>query len=251
MKIAAQDTQVKVTTEAALRAVAATRQAVAGLQGADCRLDPGMALASPTEFDACLLVLPGGLMRAEHGETGVGNDLAESLLVLGRMKAPVERRLPNAPGQAVLQSTRLLDDHVAVVGVAGHQIGVGDEAGPVLVEEQLTPELDRLGRLATLGELGVGLKDAEPFLPVWDLLALQHAATSGVADVPRSLEKHRQFVVQGLRFEGECPRVFRRDSQFVGAIQDGLGEIQELAVEGLQPLLIAGSFAGSDTSRRC
>ena len=87
MKITTQHAQMKVTAEAVLRTVTATRQAVAGLQRADRRFDARMTLACLMELDRCVFVLLGSLTRAWHGKTGVGDHLSELLLVLRGVKA--------------------------------------------------------------------------------------------------------------------------------------------------------------------
>jgi len=200
MKITTQHAQLQVSAEAAFGAVAASPQAVARLEGGDRRLDARVTLACLAEFDACGFGLLGGLVTSGHGQTGVLDDLGQPTLVLGRVKAPVEGRPANASSQTLLHAACLVDDHVAVVGVAGEEVGMGDEPRPVLVDEQLTPELHRLGRLAPLVKLRVRLEDAEELLGVGDLLPLQHASPGGAAHLPRSLEEHGQFDVQSEDF---------------------------------------------------
>jgi len=116
MKITAQHAEVKVTVETALRAVAATHQPIAGLQGTNRRFHARMALACLMEFDRGFFVFLGSLTRAGHRKTGAANDPSEFLLVLRRVETPVERRAANAAAQATLQLSCLLDDHILVVG---------------------------------------------------------------------------------------------------------------------------------------
>ena len=55
------------------------------------------------------------------GEGHPSIDLGQFALVLGGVKAPVEGCPADASSQTLLQAARLVDDHVAVVDIAGEE----------------------------------------------------------------------------------------------------------------------------------
>jgi hypothetical protein len=183
-------------------------------------------------------------MDSGHGQARLGDNPGQLALVLRRMKTPVEGRPPNALLQTPLQQTRLLDDHVAIVLIARQEIGVRDEAGAIFVDQHLTSELDRLGGLASFVQLGVQLEDAEEFLAVGHLFALQHPAAGRAADVQGPFLKGFQFGVQREDFRaGASFNVF---SQLSGPVDDRFGQADQFPVRTLQSSLVAGSLAGGD-----
>ena len=152
MKVTPQHAQLQITRESLLRPIAATGHAVTRLQAVDRRFNPRMSLASAAKLDRGLGLLRGGLPDARLGQARVRNEQVQLALVLRRMKTPIERSPLNAAVQTPLQVPRLLDHHVAIVGIARHQIGLRDEARPVLVDQHLASKLHRLAGFAAQGQ---------------------------------------------------------------------------------------------------
>src|SRR5262249_2404373 len=91
LEIAPQDTQGYITFEAALAAVAAAFLTVAGLQGADRRLDARMMLSRLPKSHGSLLFLLTTLRGAFAGNTRRPHDRRQFSLVLRGVEGAVER----------------------------------------------------------------------------------------------------------------------------------------------------------------
>jgi hypothetical protein len=107
-----------------------------------------------------------------------------------------------------LQRPHLRHDDVVVILVTRHQVRVGDEADRVFIYQYLAAELHRLGRLATLIQLGMRLKDAEKLIAVGNTLALYNAAGGGVADESCQTQELLQLDIFGENF-GVHRRLYR------------------------------------------
>src|SRR5271167_2320920 len=91
MEIPPQDTQAYVTLVTPLTPIPTTLQTIASLQGADRRLHPRMMLTRLAKGHRALLLLLTPLLLAFRGNTGRPHDLTQFLLILRRVKGPVER----------------------------------------------------------------------------------------------------------------------------------------------------------------
>ena len=103
LKIAPQDPQSHITPIAAFAAIAATLQTVAGLQGADRRLHPGVILSRLAKGHCPFVVLLASLFLSFRGNAGVGHDFGQFLLILRRVKAPIERSALDLVRKLLLQ----------------------------------------------------------------------------------------------------------------------------------------------------
>src|SRR5262249_57164242 len=91
LQVAPQDTQSHVTLEAALTAVAASFQTVAGLQGTDLRLHARMLLSRFAKGHGSLLFLFTPLRLSFAGDAGRSHDRRQVALILRCVKSAVER----------------------------------------------------------------------------------------------------------------------------------------------------------------
>src|SRR5664280_2219533 len=246
MEVAAQNGQLNIAAESSFTAITTTCQSVAGLQGVDGRLDSRMPLPCLTELNRGLRFLLLGLDGPRHRHARMGHDLGQLPLVFRRMEAAVKRSSADASAQTLLQNPRLFDNHVVIVGITRQQVGVGDEPGAVLVDQNLAPELHGFCGFAPLVQLGVRFEDAEQFLRIGDVLALKQAAAGRATDMASSLQKHLQLRVQGQDLTAGFFLVSQVFSQFVRTFEDGLGQAEEFSVPPLDPLLVTGSLAGGD-----
>src|SRR5439155_25809120 len=128
---AAYNGQGQIAFEAQLSAVAATLQAVSGLQCSNRRFHAGMTLACLAEFGRCRCLLSARLLRAFLRQAYVRNDLSQLLLVLGRVEATIEGDLFHAAPETFLQRTCLLDGHVLIQCVARQNVEMRDETSRV------------------------------------------------------------------------------------------------------------------------
>ena len=246
MEIAAQNRELQIAAEPSFAPITTTPQSVAALQGVDGRLDSRMMLPRLAELDCGRRLLFLGLLRPEHGQTRMSDDLGQFPLIFRRVETAVEGGPPDASLQTLLQSPRLRDDHAPVVGVARHQVGMGDEPGPVLVNQDLPPELHGLGGLAAFVQLGVRLEDTEELFGIGHVLALKHATAGGAANMACSLHKRLQLCLQREDFAADLPLLFQACTQLVRTCEDTLGQGQEFPVEHFDPLLVTLSLAGSE-----
>src|SRR5947209_10054374 len=106
-----------------------------------------------------LLRLRLGLLRPPHGDTHDRNDLTQFRLSGRAVKAAVKRGDLDS-GDTPLELGSLTDDDVGFQLPGVQDPVVADKPRAILDDKQLVTELNRLGLLAALDQLGVRLKDA-------------------------------------------------------------------------------------------
>src|SRR4051794_12741440 len=193
MKIPTQDPQPHIPAVPAEGPIPAPSLPVPRLQRTDRRLDPWMPPPGLTEFHRGLALLPLGLDVTRLGQARLRDQLGQFVLILGRMKAAIERRTADPPAQPSLHLFHLSRQHLAVLGPAGQDRVVTHKAGAVLDDQDSVAELDRLGDLATLDQLRLRLEHAEELLVVGDLLLREHTASRLFAGSERHIQEVNQL----------------------------------------------------------
>src|SRR6266404_5688162 len=125
-----------------------------------------MILTRFAKGHGCLLLLLTALLLSLRRYTRRPHDLGQVLLILRRMKGPVERGALDLAAKAFLQLSHDRHDQVLIQHtIADHAIP-DDKTHSVLDYQHIVTKLNRQRLLATLDQLRVRLEDAENLLVV-------------------------------------------------------------------------------------
>ncbi len=159
VQVSAQDCQLHVSVKASFRTVAATLQAIAGLQRADRRFYSRVMLLRGQEFLVGLRLLNRGLLHTGLRQTEMIDKSRKRRLVLWRMEAAIERQSLHAVGKLRLQRFGFANGHILVAFVPVHQNAVNDEAGRVFEHQppwRFVRSYRSLSRSKAIREHGIG-----------------------------------------------------------------------------------------------
>ena len=115
------------------------------------------------------------------------HDLGQLLLVVRRVKGPVERGPLDLAAQTLLQLGHRRHHQVLIQHAIGHHLVMADETSGILDHQHLVTILDRVGLLAPLDQFRVRLEDAENLLLVGHRFAQQHTPPGRAAHFLRQL----------------------------------------------------------------
>src|SRR6185437_15019868 len=195
MQVATQDTQPNVTRVTPLTTVTTTLLAIAALQRTNRRFHTRMTLAGLAKLHRRFLVLLTTAPLPFLGDTRMRHDASEFLLIVRRMKGPIERGTLNLATHPLLQLGHHRHYHILIQDSLAHHLVVADKASGILNHQHLVTELDGVRLLAPLDQLRVRLKDAEQLFLVDYRFTQQDTPPSRATHFLRQLQVMQQLLL--------------------------------------------------------
>ena len=123
-----------------------------------------------------------------------------------------------------------------------------NESGGIFIDQNQATELQRLTGLAAFVKLRMGFEDAEQFVFVGNVFALQDTSTRRAANMLGALDKDLDFSNSGNRCEIQFVLVFQGLARFLGTRENSLGASQQLAILVSKSFFVLGSLACSNAT---
>jgi len=199
-----------------------------------------MTLAGLAELHRRFLVLLSATTRAFVRYTWMRHDPSQLLLVVRRVKGPIEGGTLNLARHPLLQLGHHRYHHVLIQDAPGHHLVVADKASGILDHQYLVTVLNGVRLLAPLDQLRVRLENAEELFFVGHRFTQQDTPPGCAAHFVRQLQVMLQFLLPsvhpvtqpiadaGLDAEGHSPK------QLTRPLQEVLGQIQSAPVPRLE-----------------
>ena len=121
------------------------------------------------------------------------HQFAQFNLILWSMEPPVEGGTTDLTVEPLLHLLHRLHCNRTIFDPVWQDRVVAHEARTIFHHQNAVTELDRMGNLAAIDQLRLGLEQTEQFLAILDRLALEDPASSHVTDMDRPIQIIEQF----------------------------------------------------------